>query len=730
MAESGAFTSPVAASLFEAFARGAAWTPRYCDAWCARQAGADRPALQPVKSDDAAKADAKSITADELFQILVAFKRRLESQDFDHHDAKDKGVTLGLRGIHAHGLKVAGGPLNLTALVFPTPLDFSGCVFESGIIINNAKLGPLSLSNAEFTFLSGDSVSISGDLDLFRLDKTEYIDLRGANLTGGLFLSGSMLKKPDGIALNCSTVTVGGGVFLSRGFSADGEVNFNGAFISGPLDCERGSFKNPDGDALNCNAATIGASVFLRYGFSAKGSVVFRRANITGQLSCVDGTFENAHGTALECNSVVVGDSVFLSGKFRALGEINLVHANIGGGLACENASCENENGRALNCDAATIGADVFLREDFVARGEVNLHRATITGNLRCHAGSFAAPRNAPWYAALDLSSAAISGGLYLCQVKQMLGQLDLRDARAEFLVDDGSAWLGDAKLNLDGFRYTRFSNDWAADHGAPKTRTDYETRRKWLERQPTGDLKGKSFKPQPWTQCAAALREMGHTRDANLLLNTRDSLLVWGNSDFWTRLFYLLLWPFAGYGYKTHRAFFWALGLVLSGFVVFSAAEAKGLFWPSPDELAESPKYDPDKGFNPRAYEEFHAIVYTLDVFLPVVDFDQEKYWLPHGRGSAEERAEGGPRIVRALTSVCPGARRFLKWLGPAREGFVGFCTKRIDPLLSWPLKKLDGALDRGLARLWMWLEIFMGWTLLGIVAAGLAGVLQRKVD
>ena len=127
----------------------------------------------------------------------------------------------------------------------------------------------------------------------------------------------------------------------------------------------------------------------------------------------------------------------------------------------------------------------------------------------------------------------------------------------------------------------------------------------------------------------------------------------------------------------------FWAIALVLSGWLVFGCAFAKGLFTP-----VQGP------------HQDFNAFVYTLDVFLPVVDLHQESDWV---LTSANDHRH------LVSDSLCPGALQSI-------------CVK--------PTEMFDRMLEAGFAKLWFYVEIIMGWVLLGIVTAGLAGVLQHKTE
>ena len=77
--------------------------------------------------------------------------------------------------------------------------------------------------------------------------------------------------------------------------------------------------------------------------------------------------------------------------------------------------------------------------------------------------------------------------------------------------------------------------------------------------------------------------------------------------------------------------------------------------------------------------YPKLNALVYSLDVFLPVVKLYQGDYWQPSA-----------------------GAGRKL-------------------PSARFPLPTFGGFL-----RLWLWLEILAGWTLTTLLVVGLSGLVR----
>ncbi len=110
------------------------------------------------------------------------------------------------------------------------------------------------------------------DLDEARLDR--YVRLGHCQFgphgiiladadTRGIGLPGSCCG-----AITADGATITGGLFLTEGFTATGEVRLLGAQINGQLACHGATLINPDGNALSADRATITGSVFLSDGFT------------------------------------------------------------------------------------------------------------------------------------------------------------------------------------------------------------------------------------------------------------------------------------------------------------------------------------------------------------------------------------------------------------------------------------------------------------------------------
>jgi hypothetical protein len=351
--------------------------------------------------------------------------------------------------------------------------------------------------------------------------------------------------------------------------------------------------------SLNANRAIINGSLFLRDGFKAEGGVDLVGIKIAGYLDCDGAQFLNANGFALVANGADIGSYVFLR-KVKTEGEVNLVGIKIGGKLDCGGAHFSNAKGLALNADSARIEGGVFLDDGFRAEGEVNLVAATVLGTLTIR----------------DVNEA-----------DELI--LDLQHAKAEMFWDDEGSWPKAGNLFLDGFRYDRLFKD------AP---FEADKRKKWLSLQPRD-----RFRPQPYEQLAAVLRQMGHERDARLVTieknHERASFTRFRHQSWW---WYNVFGKLIGYGYRPGRAFCLSLAMILLGTILFAFGSKHDLISPTSENAytkAPNGQVIEEKGrpVISEKYPVFNAFVYSLESFTPLLKLDQSANWTPNANRSTE---------------------------------------------------------------------------------------------
>jgi hypothetical protein len=434
---------------------------------------------------------------------------------------------------------------------------------------------------------------------------------------------------------------------------------------------------------LTGDSMTVKQNIGLRNGFVSRGRVRLLGVTCGSILSCLGGTFINPEDVALDIQLMRVGNTVLLREGFLALGEVRAVGISITSDLDCRLAMFINPAGRAIYADKANISGTVFLSDGFVAEGEVRFSGGTIGGGLDCHFGSFVNPDDT----ALNLYIATVKGDLSLVGNPKIMGELYfhgvniigslkvlsmqqhktlkliLDAAHVQTLHDEEQSWVEEGNLSLHGFEYRYIQNE------SPKS---HEHRLQWLQLQPN-----QFFSPQPYEQLAKVLRESGHDRDAKEILIAKErDRTRWGNLSNFTKFKrWWLRWVIA-YGYQPFRALWWMLGIVLLGTFIFHSTSAS------------ISRVDSNTTFPP-----FNAFMYSLDTFLPIIDFHQDSEWLPY---------QPNPSPASTLSTVC--AQHPVNW-----------CY-----VWNWIISR-PGVLY------YYWLHILLGWIFTSFFVAGLTGLIRR---
>jgi len=401
-------------------------------------------------------------------------------------------------------------------------------VYPKGLCVVGARVeGDLDLSFARLPFpLVLLSCAIPNEMSLLGA-RVASIALGGTH-TGPITADG---------------LEVAGGLFLSEGFHATGEVRLLGSRIRGNLQCNGGTFDNAGDHALSTDGMEVGGGVFLSQGFYVKGEVGFVGTRIRGNLACIGGTFENPGGVALSADGLQVSGSVFLSKGFHATGEVRLLGARIRGNLDCTGGTFENPGGDALTADGLEVGGGVFLRQRFRATGKVSLAHA-----------------------------------------------------KARFLVDDEDSWPDHGNLDLRGFVYEGIVGP-----------TDAERRLRWLARQYPRPRRRGHYHPQPYEQLAAVLRRAGHVAESKKVLMAKEKdLRKFGDLGPLAQAWNWFLGLTLGHGYRVRRALGWAAAIVLLGILFFWLGHRAGLLsptFPAPAEAAAPCEKRLDETFCPWVY-------------------------------------------------------------------------------------------------------------------------------
>lgn len=637
------------------------------------------------------------------------------------------------KGIIIIGARI-DGEIDLSFAVIPFQLTFIFCVIHERISLLNAEIGGLFLSGSHIGSITADRLNVKGAVFLRNDFKADgEVRFTQGTIGGDFDCSNSQFSNKNGYALNADGVNVKGTVLLSDGFKVKGEVRLVNANISGNFDCKNGQFSNERKKTLSADRLNVIGSVFFRDGFISDGEVQLLGATIGGNLDCLNGHFKNKGGYAITADALNVKKSVHMRDGFRAEGEVRLTGAIIGGDLSCTNCQFSNKGGNALSADGLEIKGNIYMRDGFKSEGAVRLMGAIIGGNFECTNGQFS--NNAGY--ALIASGLYVKGIIYLrdgfrsdgevqllgttvegnldCKNGQFSNKngyafnadgldvkgsiymrngfkadgvvslinlivekhfhwtgvtepentiLDLRSACVGTLVDDEKSFPSKGNLYLQGFEYKEIGLE------AP---TDAKTRTKWLNLQPVekGNLQ-KPFHPQPYEQLARVLGNMGYDVDARRIqIQKVMDKKRYTNLNCSEKILYYITGPTIGFGYFPFLALNWIYGFILLGCLMFCCG-----FQANVMTATKGSDYQ-----NIRDYPIPNPLIYSIDMFVPLVDLHHAKYWLP------DAKRKGELKILNTFNVPIFG--RIMRW--------------------------------------YMWVHILCGWLLTSLLVVGLSGLVRR---
>lgn len=562
--------------------------------------------------------------------------------------------------VNAISIRIDGGLVLSKGFQSNGGVDLAGSIISGNINCEGSKfINPqgdalrLERVNVSHSILLRDGFESEGSIQLYRATIGGDLDCQGSN-----FITG------QGDAIKAEGVDIKGNVLLRKGFKADAGVIFYRSNIGGNFDCQNGKFVKRDRYAISLEGAKIGGSVFMRKNhqagsnqtqeFSSEGLVRLYRATIGGVLDCQGSKFVNGQGDAIDASWIDVKGNVILSNGFEADGGVTLYGAIIGGNFECQNGKFVKRDGYAISLEGAKVAGCVFLRKNhqvlsnqtqgFQAEGLVRLFGATIGKDLLCDGGKFINGQGDAIDASLidvkgnilfrngfeaegrvSLRSAKIDGVLEMNGIRNPEKMfVDLRFAKIRTLHDAEDSWTQKGKTDLNDCVYDTIS------HSSP---LDSKRRLKWLRLQ----LQENRFSPQPYEQLAKVLRSLGHENAAiEVLVAKQEDRRRYGNMSLMGRLWNHFLGITIAHGYQPHRALLFALAFVLLGGFIFAEGYSQDLISPSKFET-KVPTTTSISSQIPKEYPKFNAFVYSLDLFLPIVDLRQKSYWQPNSKTGSE---------------------------------------------------------------------------------------------
>jgi hypothetical protein len=588
-----------------------------------------------------------------------------------------------------------------------------------------------TFSNAGGTAFRGEEMTIGSNCWLHKGFKAEgLVRLTSTTIARDFSCNDGQLRNPGALALTAHGLRVGGTASLSNGFLAIGGVNLVGSQFDGDLDCSGSSFHNEPDSALSADGVIVKGSVKLSYAsgddgqrkdFVAEGPVSLADSVINENLICKGARFHTRNGIALSLERIQVRGSAVLGDGFEAGGELTLSNAIITADLDCRGGRFFKFLGPsstaakpaagfvALRADRVRVDGNVLFgaldrdqpsQNPFKAEGEVIFSSATVGGSLDCRGGHFLGnPRS------IRADGLIVKQDLFLNDRFMAAGDITLFDAS----VGRVFAWEEptpppDQPVTIN-FQFARFGILWDLNGNPPPVRqspqknlildgltydqlyegspgeysvmrlAETKTRHQWLGRQP-------QFHPQPYQQLADAFRKDGRDEEMRETLIVKEQerrRMLWWPDRLWSSM---MRWTI-GYGYRPWRAVVFGVLIVVTGWYLFGMGYRNNLIIPEKQSAYEAAEADSgETRVTDRVslrYPKFSAFVYSVDVFTPVLDLFQRKYWVPDANGG---------KVIR-----------------------VGPLHSPCGTLLRW----------------YFWFQTIAGWTLTTLIIVGLTGLVHN---
>jgi hypothetical protein len=514
------------------------------------------------------------------------------------------GQDAGKAAVSADGLWV-DGDVDCTGLVTRGSVSLQGLEVTGSLDLTDARIvqtGPHGLSVGNATIgrrVIGRGLQVDGE---FLLHDTT---------ANRIELTGARLRNPGSRALSAGGLTVKGGMFCSGGFTAHGQVWMVGARLGANLSFSKSTLENPGGPALVLDRATIGD--FDGSGLVCSGQISLVAVRVASNLTLERAHVDGGGQRAVHADGAVIDGTLRLD-EISALGEVGLRTGRVGQRVTLNSAKLTNPGGAALAFSGTKMGSDLFCI-DATITGETRLGGARIRGHVNLSRSRLANPG----HSALN-AIATQAGEFSLRPAEPIQGTVKLNHLSVRVLRDDPSCWP--ETLRLDGLTYSALEPQLPA-----------QQRLRWL------GLDANSRQLQPYEQLAAHYNSLGLPAEAMRILYARERLRRRDLAPL-SRTWSYLQDATVAYGYQPWRALLWLALLLAAGCITFTLSP------PPPLQTGAAP--------------HFNAVIYTLDLLLPVIDLGQKHAFNPAGAEQWFAYLLTGAGWVLA-TTVAAGAARIL---------------------------------------------------------------------
>jgi hypothetical protein len=564
--------------------------------------------------------------------------------------------ATGMRAVHADRMIVGGAvrmvqgfsasrTIRMTGAQIGGNLDLQGAQVGSStgpaIVVNSAIVG------GDFVLIPdplGNRPAIHGSIDMFMARISGQLLVRDATLEGSN-PTHPRVRDPSAQkyrhAIHARQLSVGAEVVIEGESKITGEIDLAMSEASSLTVAGGSVIRMPDGTALDLTNAELRSDLTLSRDVTIHGTVRLTGAKIHGGLVMRGARLDSPDTrgelpTLIRAEGAVIDGDVELREMVASGGALRFRNAMLGGLVHADGARIINPGGYTLNLHQATIKGSVRLGEGFHSEGIVILNRCLIEGRLECTSGRFqgsALPANAQRDHAIEAISATIRGGIDLGW-QSISPSVDFTNASTTFLADSPENWP--LRFIISGFSYDRFQQPQGS---ASEDTWDTDARCRWLARQMV-------FDSGPYEQAARVFRQHGYTSEAERVLiaqRRQARKFLRGRGAVARRTLDRVYGVVVGYGYRPGRVL-WLLAALLiivaaslevpAARSTMRATSPTGAVYTTqgplvPPDLPAKASQTIDSCGNGQV-RCFSPVLYAIDTVIPLISLDQRSTWYP----------------------------------------------------------------------------------------------------
>ena len=535
--------------------------------------------------------------------------------------ATDAAVSMSLLGARIGGALIvhdvlAPGLLTAANLEVGSNAMVAGCAFGGAVLMAGARitgdLGIHSLRAGRMAIRVGDE---DVPLSLHLVGTSVGLDLRLSDVTA---TTASVQQVSVGSTLSVNGGTFGavehGGGLLLDGASVTGFLQISEARVFGVLNLERARV----GGDVTLDGQTRVTGLVLADGFETTRSFVLSDCVIDAEST--PSSAESDVASADAGLAPVEQDEAPAEGSSEAaMNRLSMSAARIGENLRIRHLTVVGgvwlsglDVTQRLTIEACTIGAAgswSLVLDDAELTGSVSVQDSTFAGGISFDGATSGASvsldgitiHGDPDRPALVARQARLRGPLRLGAITAV-GGVDLTRADLERIDDRPSSWSDFNSVTLTGLRLQHVaSKQW-----------DIAERVAWLERATESG-------PAPFELYAERLQAVSRPAEANRLRVAAERVR--------SRRFRRAALGWIGYGYRPALALVPLLAAVTLtlGVVTWGREQQRFVATDAP----EGPEVVSDE-CDERTYPCLSPLGYSLDVLVPIVDFDEQSAWRP----------------------------------------------------------------------------------------------------